>query len=356
MSKNILLTGGGTAGHILPIIAITESLKTNHRVNLLYVGAKNGLEEEIALKNGLKFKSILVGKWRNYFSFQNFIDIFKTGIGLIQTFFIFINFRPNIVLAKGGFVTIPTVFWAKLFHIPVVIHESDVVMGKANRLASNYASRICVGFPIKYYNNVPTEKLIYTGTPINKDFLKPIDSQTDQGRKKILITGGSQGATRINEIADQIMMRLLEKYEIWHLVGVKNVEKFKNREYSNNQYYHFYGFTDKMSEIMSQVDLVISRSSANTLTEISALSKPSILLPLSSAAQDHQTANAKVFEENSAAIVLSENSLTSDSLLSIINHLIEDKKLRDLIGHHARQFAREDSVKEIIEVLFEVMK
>lgn len=352
MKKKIILTGGGTAGHISPILAICEVLKTNHQIDFLYVGGKNNLEKDLAQKNNLPFKGIITGKRRNYFSFSNFIDFFKILIGIIQSYFLILSYKPNIIFAKGGYVAFPLVFTAKLFKIPLVIHESDTMMGKSNRYAVSYARKICLGFPVKYYQDIPMEKAVYTGTPVIKAFFTVAKEKNT--RPTILITGGSQGSEKLNNIITEILPELSKKYEIYHIAGEKNI--LKQREKFSNEHYHPLGFTDNMAELMNKADLIVSRSGANTLAEISALGKPSILVPLLSSHLNHQEINANIYEKANAAVNLSESYLTSSSLGSIINRLMEDEKLRNLLGESAKQFCGKDSVQEIINILFSNMK
>lgn len=352
MKKKIILTGGGTAGHITPILAICEVLKRNQQVEFLYIGGRNNLEKEIARKNNLPFKGIITGKRRNYFSFLNFIDLFKVGIGILQARFILKKFRPDIIFAKGGYVSFPLIYCAKSLKIPLVIHESDTMMGKSNRHSVSYAKKICLGFPLKYYEDLPLEKAVYTGTPVVKAFFTAHKEKNI--RPTILITGGSQGSEKLNNIITEILPELVRKYEIYHLTGEKNIEEQKNK--FSNENYHPLGFTDQMADLMNKADLIISRAGANTLAEISALGKAAILVPLLSSHLNHQEINANIYEEVNAAVNLSESHLTSSSLGSIINRLMEDEKLRSLLGESAKQFSQKDSAQEIIDILFEVSK
>lgn len=350
----IILTGGGTAGHVWPIVAIAQNLQRNQRVKFLYVGSRQGPEKKIAQHFHIPFDALIVGKWRTYFSISNFWDLFKTLIGLIQSYFILITFRPNVIFAKGGYVTFPILFWLKFFKIPLAIHESDVIMGKANQWAAQRAQKVCVGFPVKYYPDIPLEKLVFTGIPIRREFFE-IES-TKQNRLSILITGGSQGSRKINETILAILPELLEKFDVYHLSGEIDYQKFSQSDLSQNAHYHLESFSENMPKIMAKADLIIARAGATTFAEIGALGKPAILIPYPAATADHQTANAKVYQEASAAVVISEKNLTSSSLLSIINRLIEDNELRQILGHHARQFAQKEATQEIIDILFEVAK
>lgn len=349
--KKIILTGGGTVGHISPIIALIEVLKKNSRINYLYVGSRNGPECEIAQKNQIKFKGIFAGKRRNYSSSSNFIDFFKIILGLIQAYFILIIFKPDVIFSKGGYVTFPIVFWAKRFKIPLVIHESDSVMGSINMYSAKFAQKVCVGFPIENYQNlnISFDKLVYTGTPIRKEFytIEPIKSQ----KQTILITGGSQGASKINSIILEILPELIKEFEIYHLVGKNDFENIKTKFSFEN--YHPIEFTENMADLMNKSDLVISRA-GSTVAEISALGKASILIPLPSAHKDHQTKNAQIYADKNAAVLVSEKNLTASSLLSIIKRLLEDDEFRLLIGHHAKEFATENATQDIIDILFKV--
>jgi len=346
---NILLTGGGTAGHAWPVVLIAKSLLKNKRNRVLYVGS-GGIERELAKKSEIPFERIFAGKRRAYFSVLNFFDVFKTFFGIIQAYFIFIFFKPSVIFAKGGYVTVPIIFWSRIFKTPLVIHESDSVIGRANLWAAKYAKKVCLGFPVKDYEGLqlPLSKLVYTGVPVGEEFFQtPVQFGSN---KKVLITGGSQGSERINKIIAEALPSLTRKYEVWHFSGEKDYEKLSKFKSDN---YHLYSFSYELSKYLRDADLVITRAGASTLAEISAAKKPAIIIPLSSAASGHQEHNGKVFSDLNAAVVLNESSLSAGSLESIIDNLMEDDKMRNLLGHHAHSLARPGAVSEIIDVLFE---
>lgn len=348
----ILLTGGGTAGHAWPIVLVGQSLLRNQRVKLLYVGSRQGIEKMLAGQFKIPFQAIITGKRRAYFSLSNFWDIFKVFLGIIQGFFILLFFHPDVVFAKGGYVTVPIIFWAKIFKIPLVIHESDVVMGKANLWAAKFAKKICLGFAIEHYNQkLSLDKLTFTGIPVNPDFLHTAIKTGE--RPKLLITGGSQGSSKINNLVAQILPDLLSRYEIWHLAGKRDYQKLSE---SKNSYYHLFDFSYQMAKFMRDADLVITRAGANTLAEIAATAKPTIIIPLESAAGEHQEANAQVFQKNNAAVVLKEQSLTANSLKEIIYSLMGDEPMRRLLGHHAHGFFQPQATEEIVDCIFEAAK
>lgn len=346
----ILLTGGGTAGHVWPIVLVGQSLIKNRSVQLLYVGSRQGIERMLLGRTDIPSKFLVVGKRRTYISMANFWDVFKILIGVFQAFFIIIFFKPDIIFAKGGYVTVPIIFWQKIFNIPLIIHESDAVIGRANLWASKKAKKICLGFPIEeYHQNLPLEKVIYTGTPVSSDFFQtPISTGS---RLKILITGGSQGASKINSLISEILPALASQYDINHLSGKLDYPKLSEFK---NQYYHLFDFTDQMSKFIRDADLIISRAGASSLAEISAAGKVSIIIPLKTAAGEHQEANARVYQKRNAAVVVSEKNLTANSLKSIIDSLMEDETMRKLLGHHAHEFFQPKAVENIVDVIFEV--
>lgn len=348
----ILLTGGGTAGHAWPVILVARHLTKNKRVQILYVGSRQGIERKLAKESQIPFRAILSGKRRTYFSFSNLWDFFKIFIGIIQAFFILLFFRPKVIFAKGGYVTVPIIFWLRFFKIPLVIHESDVVMGRANLWALNFARKVCLGFPIDCYRqNLPIGKLVYTGIPVHPDFLQtPIRAGE---RPKILITGGSQGSSKINDLISQILPDLLQRFEVWHLSGERD---YRGLSVFKNHHYHLFDFSLEVPKFMRDADLVITRAGASTLMEIAATGKPSIIIPLETASNEHQVENAKVFQNKNAGVVVSEKNLTANSLKVIIDNLINDEPMRELLGHHAHGLFQNKAAEEIITCLFEAVQ
>lgn len=340
----ILLTGGGTAGHIFPIIAIIEKIR-KQGIDYLYVGSA-GMEAKIAKANQFNFKQIPVGKWRNYFDLRNITDLFKTFFGLILGYFLLKKYRPDVVFAKGGYVTFPVLYWVKKMHIPLVIHESDVVPGRANSWAGSFAKKICVGFPLNNYHNFFNDKLIYTGTPTRSVFFEK--KQNLNLKPIILVTGGSQGAKKINEEIIKIKPQLLGKYEIYHQVGETNDDKNQNENS-----YHQFGFNENLAELMAKADLIIARAGATTLAEIAALAKPAIIIPYPFAAHNHQLENAKLYKNAEAIELINEKELDSDLLLKKIDLLMSNKELRQKLADNLNKFAKPNSAEEVLRILIE---
>lgn len=346
----ILLTGGGSAGHVWPIVAIAQALKKKSDVRFIYVGASHGFESKIAVYEKLTFAPILVGKWRNYFSLSNLWDIFKTAIGLLQSLFLILSFKPDVVFAKGGYVAFPILFWTKICHISLVIHESDVIPGRANLWASHFAKKVCLGFPEKYYHEFPTDKTLYTGIPLVESFFEDAPKK-EKYLLSLLITGGSQGSHKLNETMLDVLPELLPHFEVYHLVGGKDFDQIKNTDLAKNENYHVEKFTYNMQELMKRSDLIISRAGANTLAEIAALSLPAILVPYAYATGDHQSANAQIFAQNAAALIINEKDLTRDNILNTINQMMADAEKRRKMGSRAHEFYNADSTQLIIDLL-----
>jgi len=350
----IVVTGGGTGGHVVPLMAVVDELKTKG-AEIIYIGSGNNIEKEAASKEEIQYRWVMSGKLRRYFSWQNFVDPFKIMIGFFQAFAILLFNRPQIVFAKGGYVTFPVALAAWVLRIPIITHESDVVMGLANRWEIKLAKKVCVGFPAENYKDVPLNKIIYTGNPVNQKFNNLTIKQISNGLKipVIMVTGGSQGARFINQIIASISKYLTVKYHIIHVAGKNDYEWLRKNHWPN---YELYSFTDKMPQLLKKADLVISRAGANTLAEISALGKPSILIPLPTSANNHQMVNAKVYEKSNAAVVVTEKGLTPDNLKSIIELLMKDDKMRHEIGENAKKLFQPDAAEGIANEIINLVK
>lgn len=344
----ILLTGGGTGGHIFPILAIVSEIKrVKENIDFLWIGMKKSQEERFAERNNIPFKGISGGKLRRYFSWQNFFDFFKIPLGFIQAFFIIKKFKPDIVFGKGGYVSLSVVLASKLLGIPVLIHESDVFPGLTNRFLASFVDKIAITFAeTKKYFTRYKDKLILTGNPIRPEILSANKKRgyrilgLDYGKPVILVIGGSQGAVKLNEVLVKALPDLLKKYQIIHLTGEKNIkEVLKNvalLKIEKNQIknYHPYPFLlgEKIGDALICADLIISRAGSNTLSEIAALNKPSILIPYPYGSGGHQIENAKVFQRKGAAVLIEEAELNKNRLIEEINRLFSNReKLESMI-------------------------
>lgn len=331
----------------MPLMAIVDELK-KHNSNLLYIGSGNEIEKQEAQKRKLKYKSILTGKYRRYFDWQNFIDAIKFFVGLIQSFFVVLFFWPDAVFSKGGYVGLPVIYAAWMLGRPIYIHETDAILGLANRLALGKCKKIFVSFPLKYYPEIPASKVVYSGSPLREDFegLKKEKLFTNE-HPTILVTGGSQGARFLNQTIAKIIPELTKKYNIVHQSGKLDYEWLAKNVWKN---YKLFDFSSELPKFLYNCDLVITRS-GGTVFEIAFCKKPAILIPLPGSANNHQEANAKILASESAAIVLHQKNLTPESLLEIIKRLMEDKKLREDLGNKIYGFYKVDAIETIVDVI-----
>ncbi len=326
--KRIVLTGGGTAGHVTPCIALLPELK-KEGYDIQYIGSYQGIERKLIEEYHIPYHGISSGKLRRYFDPKNFTDPFKVVKGYFEASKILKELMPDIVFSKGGFVTVPVVMAAKKHKIPVIIHESDMTPGLANRLALPSATKVCANFPetVKY---LPENKAVLTGTPIRKELfsgnkIKGLDFCGFTANKPvILIIGGSTGSRAINEIIRGMLPTLLRDFQLIHLCGKGNLdERFMDTE----GYVQFEYSKEELSDLLAAADLVISRAGANAICELLALRKPNILIPLpASSSRGDQLLNAESFERQGYSFVLKEEDLSLATLLDAINKVMEAKQ------------------------------
>ena len=325
--KRIILTGGGTAGHVTPNLALIPHLKSRG-YEISYIGSYNGIEKGLIEAAGIPYYGISSGKLRRYFDFKNFSDPFKVVKGYFEARRLMRKLKPDVVFSKGGFVSVPVVLAAKGKKVPCIIHESDITPGLANKISIPAANRVCANFPetMKY---LPAEKAVLTGTPIREELfsgnkIAGLDFCGFTANKPVLmIVGGSTGAAALNEAVRNLLPTLLREYQIIHLCGKGKAET----EYENTPGYRQFEYISKeMKDLFAASDLVISRAGANSICELLALRKPNILVPLSAAAsRGDQILNAESFEHQGYSYVLQEEELTNDTLLKAIRHVMEHK-------------------------------
>ncbi len=326
--KRIVLTGGGTAGHVTPCIALLPQLK-QEGYDIQYIGSYQGIERKLIEEYGIPYHGISSGKLRRYLDPKNFSDPFKVMKGYLEARKLLKMLKPDIVFSKGGFVTVPVVLAAKSNKIPVIVHESDITPGLANKLALPSASKICVNFPetLKY---LPEGKAVLTGTPIRKELfsgnkLRGLDFCGFTANKPVLlIIGGSTGSRVINEIIRGMLPTLLRDYQVIHLCGKGNLDERLN---DTSGYAQFEYIRAELSDLLAAADLVISRAGANVICELLALRKPNILIPLSAkASRGDQILNAESFERQGYSYLLKEEDLSIAKLLEAIGTVAEKKQ------------------------------
>ena len=325
--KKIVLTGGGTAGHVTPNLALLPHLREKG-CEISYIGSYDGIEKGLAEAAKIPYYGISSGKLRRYFDVKNFSDPFKVLKGFFEARKLLKKLKPEVVFSKGGFVSVPVVLAAKTRRIPCIIHESDITPGLANKICIPMAQKICANFPetMKY---LPGDKAVLTGTPIREELFKGnriagLDFCGFTANKPvIMIVGGSTGAAALNEAVRNLLPTLLRDYQIIHLCGKgKAADEYQGTE----GYCQFEYISKEMKDLLAAADLVISRAGANSICELLALRKPHILIPLSAAAsRGDQILNAESFEHQGFSYVLAEEDLTNDTLLRAIRYVTEHK-------------------------------
>ena len=326
--KKIILTGGGTAGHVTPNLALIPALR-EQGWDIGYIGSYKGIEKELIEKEGIPYRGISSGKLRRYFSFKNFTDPFRILKGYFQARGILKRERPDVIFSKGGFVAVPVVLAAKARRIPVIIHESDMTPGLANKLCIPSARKVCCNFPetLKY---LPKEKAVLTGSPIRRELLSgsPLAGFkfTGLSSKKpvLLVIGGSLGSVKVNTAIREILPDLLKEWQVVHLCGKGNLDASLS---GLDGYVQYEYISAQLKDLFAMSDLMVSRAGANSICELLALRKPNILIPLSAAAsRGDQILNAESFRKQGFSEVLQEEELTGEALLSLIKKVHEDRQ------------------------------
>ena len=353
--KRIILTGGGTAGHVTPNIALLPGLK-NLGYDIHYIGSYEGIEKNLIEQFGIPYHGISSGKLRRYFSVQNFTDPFRVLKGFGEARKLIKSLKPDVIFSKGGFVSVPVVLAGKQCHVPTIIHESDMTPGLANKLAIPSATKVCCNFP-ETLNHLPKEKAVLTGSPIRKELLigdraaaLKFCGLTD-GKPVILIIGGSLGSVVVNNAVRAILPELLKDFQVIHLCGKGKIdESLQNLK----GYVQFEYIQDELKDLFALSDLVISRAGANAICELLALHKPNLLIPLSAnASRGDQILNARSFERQGYSVVLEEEELTSSVLLDAVLKLYREK---DAYIKAMQQSKQQDSVQTILDLIQEVSK
>jgi len=325
--KKIVLTGGGTAGHVTPNLALIPLLREKG-YRIYYIGSNNGMEKDlISGKKHIHYHGISSGKLRRYFDVQNFTDPFRIIKGYFQARKILKQIKPSVVFSKGGFVTVPVVVAAKHLNIPVVIHESDFTSGLANKIALPFATTMCTTF--QEAAQEAGNKGVVTGSPVRPSILEGdpergrIICGFEVGRPIVLIMGGSSGALAINNCIDEALEEMLEKYQVIHIRGLSNV---KNELEDKSGYRQFGYVNEELAHLIACADVIVSRAGANAIFEFSSLYKPMLLIPLpTNASRGDQMHNAKYFERSGYAKLLRQQFLSVTSLLEGIKDVYENR-------------------------------
>lgn len=326
--KHIVLTGGGTAGHVTPNIALMGRLK-EQGYQISYIGSYNGIEKTLIEELGIPYYGISSGKLRRYFDLKNFTDPFRVLKGFSEARKLLKQLKPDVVFSKGGFVTVPVVIAAGRLKIPAIIHESDMTPGLANKLCIPSAVKVCCNFP-ETKAHLPEGKAVVTGTPIRPELLQ---GDADKGRDftgftsekpVIMIIGGSLGAQAVNDAVRRILPDLLKDFQVVHLCGKGKRDDSKNDLKGYVQYEYI---ESELADLFAMADIVISRAGANAICELQALKKPNLLIPLSAnASRGDQILNARSFEKQGFSMVLEEEAITDEVLLRAVHDLYDRRE------------------------------
>lgn len=348
--KRIILTGGGTAGHVTPNIALLPRLK-ELQYDIHYIGSYNGIEKELIEQFGIPYHGIATGKLRRYFSLQNFTDPFRVLKGMNEAKKLVKILKPDVIFSKGGFVSVPVVLSGKRCRVPVIIHESDMTPGLANKLSLSAATKVCCNFP-ETLELLPEGKATLTGSPIRQELLSGDKFKAREflgftsDKPVILVVGGSLGAVAVNQAVRSILPELLKSYQVIHLCGRGKVdESLKGLE----GYAQFEYIKEELKDLFALTDIVISRAGANAICELLALHKPNLLIPLSAnASRGDQILNARSFERQGFSIVLEEEALTDSTLLDAVSNLYEH---REQYINAMKNSSQQNSIDTIIDLI-----
>lgn len=359
-------------------MAVISSLqKVNKDLKVTYIGSRFGIESTLIPKMGIKYFGISAGKFRRYHRsailnlldpttiYKNIKDLFAFIKGIGEARKILLHEKPDVVFAKGGFVSFPVGIAARLTKIPLVIHESDLVMGLANKRMATFANKVCVSFPERNFKEIPKEKLVYTGNPVREDILGGrgrllLDEiGFDRKRKTILVLGGSQGSQFLNETIYKIGEELAREYQVIWIAGERDadwlshlIKKEIKKEFQ--KYLKVYGFiTTEIADVYDASDLVISRSGSNVLFELAALGKPAILIPHDVSPGGHQYQNARAFSRTGAAFIVRQETLEPKKILKDIRLLLENENQLNDMSEKMKAWSMPDAAGKVAQIIYE---
>ncbi len=370
----IIFTGGGTGGHIFPLVAIIRELKKIFPENLeiYYIGPKDNISKNYMEKEGVKVKYVLTGKLRRYWDFKstihNSIDILlKIPIGIIQSIFHMFLISPDLIFSKGGYGSLPCVLSGRMFQVPVFLHESDSVLGAANKTLLRFAMEVFTSFSDT--EGVDAKKMVVVGNPVRKEILNGNREKGEEifklrkEKPLLLIMGGSQGSERINDIVLCVLKDMLDFFEVIHQCGPKNYDHVHAEanaiipDKRTREEYHLYSLLseEELRHAYVLADLVVSRAGSGSIFEIAAVQKPSVLLPLPEAAQNHQSRNAYFYSRTGATVILEEENLTPHFFLDRVKELFSPPMQLKVMKDNTDIFAKPRAAKIIASYIKEYL-
>ncbi len=369
----VIIAAAGTAGHINPGVAIANKIKQEQKESeIIFIGTNRGLEKDLVPRAGYELKTIEAYGLSKKISIENFKRIIKTVRGISEAKKIVKEFKPDIVIGTGGYICGATILAAKKYNVPTILHESNAFPGKAVKMLSKKVDKILVGFEEAKNRLEQKDKVVVTGNPIKSKNIKYSDEERKNKLKQlnlndqmpvILVFGGSQGAKKINDsLINIIKENKNEKYQVIWAPGQKQYDIIKqelekdNINIQNIKGFYITPYIYNMEEIMNIVDLVVARSGALTITEISALGKPAIFIPLPNVSENHQEYNAKVLENINAASILKNDELNGQILNDKINEMIADKNKLKMMGNNARKIYKDNVEEKIYKEILKLLE
>ncbi len=358
----IILVGGGTGGHIFPLVALAEALQATKQP-FIYIGSKHGPEAKIIPEHGWEFIAIEAGKWRRYRNiesfFQNIADIFRAIGGFFQALRLLRRINARVIVSKGGYVAVPILYAARFLKVPVIVHESDSVMGVANKIGSKFAKRVLTAFDPAVVDG--DSRFVKVGIPMRRSLVQAAKLRSPKkDRPVLLILPGSQGSVAINRYVKEGMHQLLHNYDIIHLTGEQDYRAFteikRTLPKDLSARYKPYIFIDReLPYYYQSADLIIARSSATTMAEAALFGKPLYAIPLPQSANNHQQRNAQLLEQQGAVMVRQQYQLSTEQFLADIAELLRDQGKLSVMGKHLQSYfnssaATERTLREIEDV------
>ncbi len=372
----ILFTGGGTGGHLFPLIAVAREIRRlsdNQNIQLHYIGPKDEKGRLLLTQETFKIHAIVCGKIRRYFSFENITDVlFKIPFGFLQSFWLLFLIWPDLVFSKGGSGSLVVVLAARILGIPIFLHESDSVPGQSNRAAYSWAKKVFISFPKTDYFPLSqaNAKTMLVGHPILKEIMEGSKESAKEifrltlEKPILLFWGGSQGAGPINDFVLGTLTKLLQSYEVIHVCGKKNYQDVQaeakvvlNKQEDLEKYYHLWEFLDEapLKHALKAADFVISRAGAGSIFELAACGKPAILIPLPSSANNHQSKNAYEYASGGCAVIIEQDNLSPNLFLEKIRYLLANTGELEQMKQNALSFAKPLAAKAIAREILEFL-
>ncbi|MGC4189639.1 MAG: undecaprenyldiphospho-muramoylpentapeptide beta-N-acetylglucosaminyltransferase [Thermomicrobiales bacterium] len=366
----LLVAGGGTGGHVFPAVAVVEEIRAREpETGLFWIGGHKGVESRIAKEHNIPFRAVQMGKLRRYFDIENAKDAFRFPIGVVQSWPLIRSFAPDVIFSTGGHASVPSVIAGWTHRVPILTHEQTAQIGMANRISAKFAS----SFAVSFAESVPLAEgihkhVVLTGNPVRRSLL---DGDAERGRQRfgfttdlpvLYVTGGAQGATRLNAGIEPNLPSFLERMQIVHQAGPASAENDDAarltalRETLPNHLKQRYAVTEfvgeELPDVFAMADLVVSRSGAGTVAELELVGKPAILVPLPNTGGDEATKNARVLEKAGAAVMIEQKDATPERLAEEINRLLADRTRLATMAATAKSMGRPDAAARLVDELF----